>query len=369
MPTRGYYPGTRTRQQAAFGRNNFLTRAIAGLAAPNIHGGVFGGFQAGLSGALAQGQASEAAAAEAEKERLRSDLEERLFGLNERRTTAEEQRAAADLLRAQAPESAKPNIGAIPWYENLPDTDPRKVKYREDALRPPGSGMAEDAPIIDDQTLNDYADALATSGAFPALGGFGKYGTKVKLLIGQRASQRHPGLNIAKAASDYKANQAALSKIMQSSSGLEAFSETAKANADILLEEVNSIPEFNNRILNSVARRTAAVMGDPHIARFNTALETVVPEFARILQSGGQIIGQPLTDTQKKDLRAVLHGDFTGGQLRASIGILKREVANRKAAQEKVISELQNKINPYNAPVGGAERASTVEELGAKYGF
>jgi hypothetical protein len=274
------------------------------------------------------------------------------FGLQQRGVVVDENR---ETRLSTAPTES--NVGATPWYENLPDTDPRKSLYRTDATRAPAAAAAEDSPLIDDQTLNDYADALATSGVFPNLGGFGKYGTKVKMQIGQRASQRHPGLNIARASADYKANQAALSKLTQTSAGLEAFSQTVRANADILLEEVNGIPEYGNRFMNSASRKAAAIMGDTSVARFNTALETVVPEFARILQSGGQITGAPLTDTQKKDMRAVLHGDFTRGQLRGSISILNREVANRKKAQENQIGALQRKIIPW-----GTTQADTTGE-------
>lgn len=333
-----------------FALQRALQSFAGGLAAPP-QGGFFGGLASGLSGSLGAGMQYDQRQHEQERQRIKDEGDAAQVEESRRRwdaTFGQDTNQLNETIRHnKVTETPKPdtNISELEYFLKDP------AGYRK--FKETGRAAADEGPAIDDASLDSYADGLATTGTFPNLGGFGKYGTKVKLMIGQRAVQRHPGLNLGKAASDYKANTAALSKMTQTRSGLDAFSDTMLSNMNILKTEATSIPEFGNRWMNAGARKAAAVFGDTHVARFNTALETVVPEAARILQSGGSIGGAPLSDQQKKDLKAVLHGDFTLKQLMGSLDVLTMEVNNRKAAQDKQIETLQHKIEPYGQTTTG----------------
>lgn len=91
-------------------KRNFWRPFLAGVAAPNREGGWVGSFKAGLAGAIGQNAADEQAAKAAAEEELRRQMEERLFGLKERATAADEQRAKADMITAdrQKPDLLSP---------------------------------------------------------------------------------------------------------------------------------------------------------------------------------------------------------------------------------------------------------------------
>jgi hypothetical protein len=359
----GYAPYTRTKKQAAgTARTNFLLRAVAGLTQPNQAGGFFGGLQAGLGGSFGQGlQAEQDAAAaqkQAEDEKLRNDLNERLFGLQERGVVADEARARADLLRAGA--TKEQNVSAMPWYEALPDDNPLKAQYRADALRAPASAEPETDYVaaMDEATLRMTALNYAKTGMLPPLG-MGKKGAEARVKILEYAAHNYPALDVAANKADYSKNQRALTDLQKLYDSSTAFEATANANSDVLAETANSIPDYKTRFGNRIGRAIATQMGDPKVAQFNTALETVKPEFARLLSSPGAAGGQ-LTDTARKEMSAVMGGDFTKSQLLHSLAILKRDAKNRREAYSKQIDQIRARLawnqsgaNP-NFNVGGA---------------
>lgn len=121
-------------------KRSFWRPFLAGVAAPNREGGFVGAFKSGLGGALGQTTTDEAANAEVAREELRRQMEERLFGLRERTTVADEQRAKADLINANR---ERERTGHTFGFEDWLNADPEKRKqygeFRNVTDKPAGS--------------------------------------------------------------------------------------------------------------------------------------------------------------------------------------------------------------------------------------
>jgi hypothetical protein len=96
---------------------------LAGLATPNQQGGILGGFQAGLGGALNQQSLQEKAAHDAVQAQLENDLKRRQVG-------AQEVSARADILRAQRGENDPANIAEYNFLTQKLGLDPEEAKNR-----------------------------------------------------------------------------------------------------------------------------------------------------------------------------------------------------------------------------------------------
>ena len=134
-------PGAAKRERI----QRLLAALAGGLGAQNQGEGFGGGFGAGFSGAVGGGMAFQRQRHEEMRQQQRDEAEQRRhqrateqweasFGLQKR----QEERMAA---RDARPDT--PAVGAIPWYEALPDTDPRKGLYRTDATREPTGARPE----------------------------------------------------------------------------------------------------------------------------------------------------------------------------------------------------------------------------------
>lgn len=120
---RGFQPYQRTRLQAAqkapsHGKVDFL---LAGLAQPNRGGTYLSAFQSGLAGALGQRQADYQAQQQAEQDQLQQDLNERLYGLQERQTGATELQAQAAMERAQNEPAGSKKLSFDQWKALSPE--------------------------------------------------------------------------------------------------------------------------------------------------------------------------------------------------------------------------------------------------------
>ena len=100
-----------------------LRSILAGLATPNQQGGIFGGFQAGLSGALNQQALQEKAARDSIQAQLENDLKRRQVG-------AQEVSAQADMLRAGRGENDPASIAEYNFLTQTLGMDPTEASNR-----------------------------------------------------------------------------------------------------------------------------------------------------------------------------------------------------------------------------------------------
>lgn len=211
----------------------------------------------------------------------------------------------------------------------------------------PGSKVAkaenpdEMAPALSDEELDLPALRYLHDGTMLAAG-MGKAGTALRTRVLKRAGYLQRKLNLSPDIATNKTQLAADSKSladMQTSlDGLTAFESTALKNTEMALKASEKIPDTGVKFLNAFVRGTASNFGSEDVQGFRTALEPVRSEFNKILTSGGKLSGgNTITDSQRHDMQAVLGDDFTRGQLKRALAILKTDSDNRKASYTEQI--------------------------------
>jgi hypothetical protein len=197
-------------------------------------------------------------------------------------------------------------------------------------------GTPEDPSIaLTDEELDLPALRYLKDGTMiPA--GMGQNGVALRTKVIKRANylRKAAGLSgdIAANAAQMKADAKSFSTLQTQADGLRAFENTALANAKQLLAASDKVPDTGSPFVNDLVRTAAkGFLGSDQVSNFQSAMEPVNAEFARILQSGGSLGGQ-LTDTARKDMRSVMSGNFTRKQLRGSLAILERDAENRRKA-------------------------------------
>jgi hypothetical protein len=264
------------------------------------------------------------------------------------------------LLEAQTkalgkPEKQPPEFGPKPWYMALPEGDPTREAMikKESYVKPEDSTSASEEVKLSGPALKMAAERYLEDGTLPP--GMGKIASQNRAQILNTAASLYPGADVAGNVAGYQADRSALKQLTVNLESTTAFANTARDNAQILRQTLNSVPDFGGRYGNKVSRWMASQAGSPGMAQFHTALGVVTPEFARILQQGG-ISGQMLTDTARKDMSAVLGGDFTRQQLEGSLNVLFQDAENKKKNYSAQINSLRNRLRskqflmPQSAP-------------------
>lgn len=160
MPPQAPMPTIQEDAAKQFARKRLLAALAGGLAKPNVGGGFLGGLTSGFSGAVGSSMAFERQRGQEARDQERAEADQQRLGLERDRLGIERAREQ----RLSRPEG--PSVGAQPWYEALPDTDPRKELYRQDATR----GPAGDSSIGFTEWLRMTPEERAKFGQFKQAG-------------------------------------------------------------------------------------------------------------------------------------------------------------------------------------------------------
>lgn len=150
-PVYGAPPSAVSQQQVAsedaarrFARRRLMSGLAGGLRGYNPEGGFLENLIGGVSGSLGGTLQANQMQHEEERQSIKDQGEQQRYQEQQARLNASLgiDQAQLDLARQRearlSSEPANgPNIGATPWYEALPDDDPRKAQYRADATRAP----------------------------------------------------------------------------------------------------------------------------------------------------------------------------------------------------------------------------------------
>ena len=241
--------------------------------------------------------------------------------------------------------------------------DPAGYKAYKEAGRTKDETGADIGMEMDEPTLRMTSLMYSKTGQLPAMG-MGKGGAQVRSKILNYAAHNFPALDVAANRADQRKNERALTDLQKLYDASTAFEQTAIKNADVMEQAMQGIPDTGTKFGNKAARLLAAQLGDPKVAAFNTALETVKPEFARLLSSPGA--SGMLTDTARREMQAIIGGDLTIPQMRKSLGILKRDAMNRRQAYSNQIDQIRARLawnqtgaNPNINPAGEGVTAPT----------
>ena len=355
-----------------FARRRLLMSLQGGLGAGvEAGGGFFGNLLRGVSGSLGGTLQANQMQHEEERQSIRDAAEQRRFSIEDAYRQRAEGRAVSGEARAaqdqtwQAEDRLKPKSGGAFGFDEWLKADPETRKQYE-TFRNVGDDTSDEQDWvgdIDDKTLRMTALMYAKTGQLPSLG-MGKKGAQARMRILEYAAENFPNLDVAANRADQRKNERALTDLQKLYDASTAFEQTALKNAAVMEKAMQGIPDTGAKFLNTAARYAAAQLGDPKVAAFNTALETVKPEFARLLSSPGA--SGMLTDTARREMQAIIGGDLTIQQMKKSLDILKRDAMNRRTAYSNQIDQIRARLawnqsgaNPNINPAGEGVTAPT----------
>lgn len=219
------------------------------------------------------------------------------------------------------------------------------------------ASLAMGDPLADaaNPTLRQWARRYAVTGDFGPMG-MGSAGLRMR--IAQVAQAMYPDLDIAKSRANYTAKSATLKEMVSARYGVEAFSNTFKANYEQMLSTVATRDPKTGRmvvkipnsspILNTPMRALMNQLGSDQIAQFEAARRVVVPEAARVLTQA-KLGATPLTDQAQRDIEAVIDGGYNLRQLLGVYKILSGDVLNRAKSYDDQIAKLQREMVPWGS--------------------
>lgn len=217
----------------------------------------------------------------------------------------------------------------------------------------PGTLYGGPAKADDDIPLTkDAVDLLAgkflSTGVLPPMG-MGKSATANRNAVMNRATEMAKDLGLS--ADDLVAGNASikalgqsLNKITTQKYAVAQLEETAKRNADLVLELApkgagpTNIPVLN-RWLQAGRKQIA---GDADVTKFDNALSAFSEEYAKVMS--GSLGNQAATDSARAAAADRLGKYATQNQLAQGIAVMKTEMQNRMAALDEVESGIRRRI-------------------------
>lgn len=215
---------------------------------------------------------------------------------------------------------------------------------------------ANEAP--DPDTVKYWAQSVAAGAPLPTLG-MGKQAAAYRQAILKGAAQINMGKGLGGADQNAitgttKANMASLSKITPLRAATESYENTMLQNMDAaqgMLTKgagTTGIP-----VINRWQRYIKGEYGgDPDVSAFNTAVQTIKNEYAKI--QSGSIGNTPVSDASRKEAEGMINPNMTPQQLLANFNYMKRETGNRaralRASESALRSGLSGKGDMPNVP-------------------
>lgn len=364
-------------QPAPLSTRQRLLESLAGL--ESIQAPPPRGFGEGLLSGFARGLGGAGARAAAERQRIEGIIEKRRVEqnlLNREATRAQraEERQIGRETRAEerattkydlehplvTPEMAKqyPELSRLVGRP-IPSTELVKLGIERTKAE------TEAAPALSPAGLDAAAVNWARTGQMVAAG-MGKQGVAFRTKIINRAAEIFPNLDLASNRAGFESDKSALTNLKKIHEASSAFERTALKNADVLRGTISRIADTGSPWLNRPVRLIKRGIGDPNLAAFRTALETVAPEFARLLNSP-TASGQ-LSDTAREEIRVILDPNATPRMLLASLGILEQDARNRTSSYAAQIKDIEFRIaHPAAEPGTPESRQSPATDADRAY--
>jgi hypothetical protein len=208
--------------------------------------------------------------------------------------------------------------------------------------------------------LYNAAVMYSVTGKLPGLGIGGQAGEDKKKIMNAQA-ELFPGVNIATNSATFGADSKSLAKMQSMYDNATAFEQTALKNVGVLEKTFVNLKDSGSPLLNRPLRSFGKdVLGDSGMAEFDAALETVQPEFARILSSP-TMAGQ-LTDQARKEMQLVMDRNATIPQIMRSLKVLRTDAHNRREAYSAGLDTIRERIS------GHGQTPDSVAPVVARWG-
>jgi len=222
-------------------------------------------------------------------------------------------------------------------------------------------GAPKPTEMVDQATVDFYADKVAAGGDLPPLGS-GKTAAAWRQAILKKAAAIQTGRGISGgesnlAQSDVRANRSALLQAQKTYTSVVGFEDTFQRNL-VQVEKLGpkgvggSTPIFNRWIQSG--RKN--IQGDPQVSAFNVAVNTAANEYAKLASGGSG--GGVTSDSARHEAMEILNNAQTWPQMQAAIRQMRIDGHNRVLAMEKQIGRLRGNISGAGGGNAAAPRAA-----------
>lgn len=233
----------------------------------------------------------------------------------------------------------------------------------------PGQGGGGESVALTPEGLTNQVDTyIASRGAIIPSFGYGKAGlaNRDKFYNELASSMKEQGLtanDIASGRAEYKANSMALGQVSKMRNSVQSYEQTVQKNMTLLEGLVAKGAKTGAPIINRwIQAGRAGLAGDPDVTAYNTAIQTVVNEYAKVM-AGGTGSSAASSDSARAEAGKLLNNAQTPAQVQAAIKTMRQEMANRIESLKAQEGDLKNRLgNSGGASSGGAD-------LKAKYGL
>jgi hypothetical protein len=226
------------------------------------------------------------------------------------------------------------------------------------------SNAASDEAVLSEDALNGLLQLQMQGQGSPTFG-MGKAGVQNKVRYYNKLGElmKHGGLDVGTRVAAAKAEQAKLKTLTGTQGAANAFAEMVEKNVAVLEPTLKHLPDTGNTWANAVLRPAAKGFGNRGMSEFTTARQTVVNEFARILNNPALSGAGVISDSARHEMEKIIDPNATVGQIKASIKILRQDKNNRLKAYDDAIRQSQQTIKSLGmlpgstaapAPAGGA---------------
>jgi hypothetical protein len=190
------------------------------------------------------------------------------------------------------------------------------------------------------QALEMAAQLYAKTGQLPNLGNRA-VGAKAQIM--ENAAANNPGTDIASNKAVLHGDTTSFAALQKQSDSVNAFERTALANLDQFLGTAKGIVDTGSPLFNMPARKfQETVAGDPKMTQFNVARQVAVQEIGKVLS--GAMGNAAISDSARHEVEALLNPNASLAQIDAAAQILKRDMANRKAAMAAELSDIRTRM-------------------------
>lgn len=201
-----------------------------------------------------------------------------------------------------------------------------------------------------------------TEGRMPALGrSSGPQVNAARNAIQNKAAAiaAKAGVDLPTVQAEYRANSAALTKLLPQAQATANFANTAKDNIDLALNQSPQVTRTDSAWINSMANTfTKGATNAAGLSKFETYIYTAAREYAKVT-SGGALSAQALSDSAAKEASKLLNAAQSPAAFRAVTQAMNDDMDNVMRRQSEGLKNVSGTIANFfaaanNVPIGAA---------------
>jgi hypothetical protein len=213
--------------------------------------------------------------------------------------------------------------------------------------------------------LDMAAQMFNKTGQLPALG-MGAAAAAARAKILNRAAQVAKENGTSDPATNkaiYTSMSSALKTLTGQQQAIGAYESTAKKNLDLFEQQAKKVIDTGSPWINKPLRAIdRGALGSPDQVAYDTARQVALTEISRVV-SNPNLTGV-LSDSARHEMEGAMADGATLAQIYKAAGVLRQDMANRKAGNQDQINQLQMNIKGLGTPEG-----EKVGESGSKPGL